>query len=550
MYLSGKINKPAVIDLLIILFTGIILITYNYRKDMLPDGLAFSVQLCSGWFLFRILYTYFPSFPLYTCVGILLFGLVEAVWGLGQLYDFFPSKHRLFKTTGSFMNPGPYGGFIALLFPLALHYWFVFKHTKKWIGYLFLFVGAVCMMVFPATLSRAAWVAAVAGCLPVLLMDTPVVTRLRIFWRRHKRKSIITITIVSILLFGGVYGIYYLKKDSADGRMFMWKITALAISESPLKGTGPGGFSAAYAKAQIEYFKSDKATQAEKLVAGCPDYAFNEYLQIFLEQGLTGIILFLSLTCLIIKNGIKNRQIGAAGSFLALSVFALASYPYRLWEFPVVWIMLGTVCIVQSGYKTVEKQPYSWKKIIPSFLLIAILCSISITGIIKQKEFYQAEREWKKQRSMYKRKAYTAVIDGYAGLYPLLDHKRKFVFEYGRALNESGEKEKADSIFGRGLEISCDAMFYNVRGRNYYEMGEYDKAENCYIKSTLLLPERIYPYFLLTKLYADPANYQPDKMVRAANAVLQKEPKVHSMAIMEMRAEVRKILKEKGISHE
>ena len=151
---------------------------------------------------------------------------------------------------------------------------------------------------------------------------------------------------------------------------------------------------------------------------------------------------------------------------------------------------------------------------------------------------------------MYKRKAYTAVIDGYAGLYPLLDHKRKFVFEYGRALNESGEKEKADSIFGRGLEISCDAMFYNVRGRNYYEMGEYDKAENCYIKSTLLLPERIYPYFLLTKLYADPANYQPDKMVRAANAVLQKEPKVHSMAIMEMRAEVRKILKEKGISHE
>ncbi len=64
------------------------------------------------------------------------------------------------------MNPGPYGGFIALMFPLALHYWFVFKHTKKWIGYLFLFVGAVCMMVFPATLSRAAWVAAVAGCLP------------------------------------------------------------------------------------------------------------------------------------------------------------------------------------------------------------------------------------------------------------------------------------------------------------------------------------------------------------------------------------------------
>ncbi len=109
MYLPGKINQPAVIDLLVILFTGVILVTYDYQKDMLPDGLLFSVQLCAGWFLCRILYTYFPSLTLYTCVGILLFGLVEAIGGLTQLYDLAPSRHRLFKTTGSFLNPGPYG---------------------------------------------------------------------------------------------------------------------------------------------------------------------------------------------------------------------------------------------------------------------------------------------------------------------------------------------------------------------------------------------------------------------------------------------------------
>jgi hypothetical protein len=34
-------------------------------------------------------------------------------------------------------------------------------------------------------------------------------------------------------------------------------------------------------------------------------------------------------------------------------------------------------------------------------------------------------------------------------------------------------------------------------------------------------------------------------MYQAASAVLEKEPKVHSMAINEMRDEVRKILKEK-----
>ena len=34
---------------------------------------------------------------------------------------------------------------------------------------------------------------------------------------------------------------------------------------------------------------SGKATEQEKLVAGCPEYAFNEYLQIGLEQGVSRI---------------------------------------------------------------------------------------------------------------------------------------------------------------------------------------------------------------------------------------------------------------------
>lgn len=65
-----------------------------------------------------------------------------------------------------------------------------------------------------------------------------------------------------------------------------------------------------------------------------------------------------------------------------------------------------------------------------------------------------------------------------------------------------------------------------------------------------MLPERIYPYYLLTKLYADSANYQPEKMKPAAYAVLEKEPKVHSTAINEMHDEVKKILKSKEIEDE
>jgi hypothetical protein len=49
-------------------------------------------------------------------------GFVEAVWGLRQLYGFTTSQHSIFKITGSFFNPGPYSGWLATVFPVALWY--------------------------------------------------------------------------------------------------------------------------------------------------------------------------------------------------------------------------------------------------------------------------------------------------------------------------------------------------------------------------------------------------------------------------------------------
>ena len=38
----------------------------------------------------------------------ILLGIIEAIWGLGQLYGVVLSHHSQFLLTGSFYNPGPY----------------------------------------------------------------------------------------------------------------------------------------------------------------------------------------------------------------------------------------------------------------------------------------------------------------------------------------------------------------------------------------------------------------------------------------------------------
>ena len=53
--------------------------------------------------------------------GLVLTGGVEAVWGLRQIYGFAASNHSLYAVTGSFYNPGPYSGYLALVFPVCLY---------------------------------------------------------------------------------------------------------------------------------------------------------------------------------------------------------------------------------------------------------------------------------------------------------------------------------------------------------------------------------------------------------------------------------------------
>lgn len=65
------------------------------------------------------------------------------------------------------------------------------------------------------------------------------------------------------------------------------------------------------------------------------------------------------------------------------------------------------------------------------------------------------------------------------------------------------------------------------------------------IRSTHRLPERIYPHYLLVKLYSESEYFNRIKLIKEAKYVLNAKPKVNSIAIKEMRQEVKKILKDK-----
>ena len=70
-----------------------------------------------------------------------------------------------------------------------------------------------------------------------------------------------------------------------------------------------------------------------------------------------------------------------------------------------------------------------------------------------------------------------------------------------------------------------------------------DSAEYWFMRAVHRLPGRIYPYYLLANLYADPFFYRCDKLERMVQTVLEKEPKIQSTAIKQMRRKARELLK-------
>lgn len=98
-------------------------------------------------------------------VTLLTLGLWECLLGWEQLLGFRSSHHSLYPATGSFFNPGPYCGFLAMIAPMALCYAFgKGKTVFHWVGIVYL-IATVGIM--PALMGRAGWIAAAAGCMTV-----------------------------------------------------------------------------------------------------------------------------------------------------------------------------------------------------------------------------------------------------------------------------------------------------------------------------------------------------------------------------------------------
>lgn len=449
--------------------------------------------------------------------ALILFGLWECGMGWAQLAGFTPSRHSLYPATGTFYNPGPFCAFLAAIMPAA-----VYGAMKR--GNVIIHWGCIAYIIMaagimPVLMGRTGWIAAIAGSAVVYCGVKKV-----------KRPSWPIILLALTVVAAAVVALFYLKPASALGRLFLWQTGLSACLESPVTGVGWENVAGALGRAQEQYFASHPGSPYAQ-VAGSPEYAFNEFIQIGIAFGLPAMLLFAGsmITAAII--GWKKGQYDITGVVVAFAIACFSSYPLQFKEFVVLAaaVLIAALIAVARG------------RAVLASVLCAVIAIVTATAVNSIHSREKAAADWKTLRLAYAYNLTDRDITVLDSLSTRHGHTAAFLFDYGKALRENGRLDKSTAVLEQGLEHSSDPMFLNLIGRNHEDAGRYDQAEHYYRRAIDRLPGRLYPHYLLCRLYLNPGCSDTARFVTAAREMLAIDPKIESPATRQMRQEIARL---------
>ena len=463
----------------------------------------------------------FPSKAIWLLSAVLLLAaLYRLAYSCGfRFLPTLPSLH-LYHIQGGFINSSLWGGFLALVVTLLVGWGrhFTFPHCSicLWIGWSLLTCFFFFLLFFAD--SRAAWLSALAGCLFLFYIPT------------RKRLLKFTICCLMLCLIAGIS--YYYKPESANGRMLIHRVTLDMIADKPFLGFGADGFSQNYMNYQAAYFSSHPDTPASEL-ADETIFAFNEYLRLFTEQGVLGLIITFSLLIFIFIRPIQHSYQQTAGilqgMIVVLAVFCCFSYPFPDFTFKAIGLSLLALLISCACPDLRKLQLTIWSRIsLAGSMLCLVLGAYPI--------FRQQATAWQKWNTAlgyyYENTAYS--LQTLEEVSAKLAHNPVFLFTYGKALNTAEDYPHALPILQQALVQSASYQTLMELGQSLEGLGRFDEAEACWQKAERMIPNRFLPGYLTAQMYEKRGEYLRAQNI--AQKTLQKKIKVNT-------PEVRKIIR-------
>lgn len=298
---------------------------------------------------------------------------------------------------------------VCLMFKLPFLYYALFRY-KKWLKIIAsVLIVAICFCL-PIISTRSAFVCLALNIIIMIIYSF-------VYFFRFKTKSyLIKTSLIVVLLLGGfVLGSFFVTynyqhsehkqknefdvtqriKETGTGRsskvrLIIWRNTSQIIKEKPLFGWGAGNH-------KLAIMKVETPQKANFIVS---DHAHNDFLEMFSELGLVGLLLYLSVYLSVFIVAIKiifSRKTKEPYRLIALlSLMLLITYMNdAMFNFPneratpQIYLALSLSLIVFAKSKMMNQRQQPTKFTKPIFVFICLL-TISAT-YVEVMHFYSSK---------------------------------------------------------------------------------------------------------------------------------------------------------------
>lgn len=408
---------------------------------------------------------------------VMVGGWLQCFYAGMQGTGLLPSLHSAFPMTGSFLNPAPLAGYLAVLVCMLGTVLFLDNRLKgrtrkfAW-GSLLLFFLFVLLLNSRAALFATIVIMAVVGY-----------SRMK-----FKRKKLYAgILIVGLGL--SLYGLYQVREVSANGRLFIWKNTCEMIRDHPLIGVGIDRFKAEFPTYQAQYH-SRLTEEVEKYYDGNTFLVFNEYLRAVAETGFLLPLLFLFPIGVVYS--CRNRSPGcraAVSGIACILVFSCFSYPFSVFTLEVLTVLLVAVIGRWSRPMVRWKLPWGINYLVTG-IAVGCVC-MTLNGMMAVCEWYDHQHASCPSSTSFDYEKHAVWFN----------EDISFIRSRCREAEMKGDTVQALTVLNEAISRVPVAGFYLQRADLYMATGEHLSAEQEYRFLCHLSPTNMEPVFKLALLY-------------------------------------------------
>lgn len=466
----------------------------------------------------------------------LISAIIESSLVIYQWFNLIILKNFNYRLLGSFNNPGVLAIYLgsAFVFSLSLYCSSTEASIKdKLIKNLSGIYILLAIIILPATQSRTACISAIiTGLLVITVKYKSILLRLSKF--RYLIGITVFLALATICIF-----LYQYKKDSADGRIVIWDTTTILIKRNFLTGIGFQQFQNKFPDFQSEYFKTHQEDSVK--FPDKDDYAFNDFMQILAENGIVGLMLFViflfTLFRLYFNTKSSNKWIRASQfGVLFILISALTSYPFEI--VPIWFVFIFFILIISTFSE--GKTCFKMNKVLTGGMVIAG-CLFCFYQLYMQRNLIIARTSIASARQDIDNEKYSESVKHFETALKYSPSEKRILLELGKSyLLMNNNKQCIQLLTGAQRYISDPFLSSNL-AEACENIGDFHNSEFHFQNSINMMPNRMYPQYMLVKMYIKSKQY--DKAKKMAEKVINMPVKVESPATREMKLDISRLLK-------